>query len=421
MGFLDLLRTNRNYRYTWMGQVISEIGDNFNTVAVFALAMEGRTSALVVTGVMLARAIPMLVAGPFAGVVLDRMDRRKVMLASDLVRSVIALGFILAYYWHSNVLLYLLSGLLMLASPFFTAGRSAILPSITKPNELLTANSLTQTTGWTTTAIGAMLGGWSTARFGYDVAFLFNALSFLGSAACIAALCSPKGHFRAECADSAPARRSPLREYAAGLRFIADRPVLVAIAITNIGWATGGGAAQILFSLFGKVVFQRGAEGIGTIWGCAGVGLVIGGLVGHRIGKRITFQGYTRAAVVCYFLHGASYVVFSQMQSFAWACFFIGLSRATVAVCSVLNYAQVVRQSHDAYRGRVFATLETLTWAVMMLSMLGAGLASERFHPRTIGLVAGCLSSLTALWWILLIRSGKLQQVPTTMPIGRAA
>ena len=94
-----------------MGQVVSEIGDHFNNVAVFALALHITHSGLVVSGIMLARAVPAILAGPLAGVVLDRLDRKQVMIASDLVRAAIALGFILAFQWHSNAMLYLLSAL----------------------------------------------------------------------------------------------------------------------------------------------------------------------------------------------------------------------------------------------------------------------------------------------------------------------
>ena len=67
-AFIDLLRRNPNYRNTWTGQVVSEIGDHFNNIAVFSLALAHTKSGLVVSGVMLARAIPAIVAGPIAGV-----------------------------------------------------------------------------------------------------------------------------------------------------------------------------------------------------------------------------------------------------------------------------------------------------------------------------------------------------------------
>ena len=81
-------------------------------------------------GVMLSRAIPAITIGPLAGVLLDRFDRKRIMIASDLMRAVVALGFIVALRQHQVWLLYVFSALLMVASPFFTAGRSAILPTI---------------------------------------------------------------------------------------------------------------------------------------------------------------------------------------------------------------------------------------------------------------------------------------------------
>ena len=83
-AFVSLLRENRNYRYTWIGQVVSEIGDHFNNIAVFSLAVAAHEIGLVVSGVMLSRAVPAMLAGPLAGVVLDRFDRKRVMIASDL-------------------------------------------------------------------------------------------------------------------------------------------------------------------------------------------------------------------------------------------------------------------------------------------------------------------------------------------------
>src|SRR5437016_6821533 len=103
-----LLRRNRNYRYTWMAQVVSEIGDYFNNIAVFALVMEKSGSGLVVSGVMLSRAIPAVIAGPLAGVLLDRLDRKRIMIASDLIRAAVALCFLFTIHQPHAWLLYLL-------------------------------------------------------------------------------------------------------------------------------------------------------------------------------------------------------------------------------------------------------------------------------------------------------------------------
>ncbi|HWR51352.1 MAG TPA: hypothetical protein VN428_09615, partial [Bryobacteraceae bacterium] len=100
----------------------------------------------------------------------------------------------------------------------------------------------------------------------------------------------------------------------------------------------------------------------------------------------------------------------SQMHNYGLALLFIALSRAAVAVSSVLNMSQLLRTVRDDYRGRVFSTLETLTWSTMMLSMMAAGIASQYTSPRTIGAWSGVLSSTTAIAWAFLNLTGRLPQ-----------
>ena len=399
-ALITLLRENRNYRYTWIGQVVSEVGDHFNNIAVFSLAVATTRSGLVVSGVMLSRAIPAMLIGPLAGVALDRFNRKHIMIASDLFRAVVAACFMFTVHSHNTWLLYVLSGLLMGASPFFTSGRSAILPSIATREELHTANSLTQTTGWTTLTIGTFLGGTSVAALGYNWAFVANAASFLISALCISRLYLKGRGF-------VPPPRSldettvvrPWHEYREGLRYMKSVPLILGLLMINIGWATGGGAAQILFSVFGEIVFNRGPAGLGMVWGFAGIGLLCGGAIAYTMGRHLSFRNYKRTVVVCYIIHGGSYILFSQARSFPWALFFIALSRAGVGISSVLNMSQLLRIVPNGFRGRVFSTMESCQWSVMMLSMAAAGVASEYYDPRLIGAVAGALSSTTAVFW----------------------
>jgi MFS family permease len=408
-AFTRLLRSNRNYRFTWTGQVVSEIGDHFNNIAVLSLAMEHANPGIVVTAVFLSRAVPMLAAGPVAGVLLDRLDRKRVMIASDLTRAVLALGFILCIREQGTLLLYALSAGLMFASPFFTSGRSSILPVITTPEELHVANTMTQTTSWASLTIGAFLGAAGT-HYGYKVAFAFNALSFIISALCISALRRPEG-FRAD-GVALTKGESGLIQYRDGLRYLRGTPLLFGLAMVGVGWASGGGAAQILFTLFGEKVFNAGPLGIGVIWGFAGIGLLVGGTVGYWLGKRLNFVQYKRTIAIVYVIHGGAYILFSQMPTLALACVFIALSRAGVAVSSVLNFSQLLRHVEDRYRGRVFATLESLTWATMMISMMAAGAATTAFTPRQIGAVAGIASSMTAVYWTWANLTNRLPEPP---------
>ena len=409
-SFGGLLRSNRNYRFTWIGQVVSEVGDHFNNIAVFSLALANTGSGLTVAGILLSRGAAVMLAGPVSGVLLDRMDRRRIMLSSDLIRAVFALGFILAIPAGRTWLLFLLSGALMFASPFFTSGRAAILPTIASSAELHSANSLTQLTQWSAITIGAFLGGSAVASFGYTLAFVFNALSFVFSAACILQLRAPQG-FRPQRSDlSEDSVLRPWSDYIAGVQYMRAAPLILGIGLIAVGWSTGGGAAQILFSIFGENVFHRGPIGIGLIWGFAGIGLIAGGIVAHKIGRNLGFAAYKRTISIVFLIHGGAYVLFSLTPAFGWALLFIGISRAAVGVSSVLNFAQLLRHVSSEYRGRVFSTIESWTWMTMMISMAIAGAASEKVDPRTIGAVAGCLSSTTAFFWAWANWSGKLPE-----------
>jgi hypothetical protein len=259
---------------------------------------------------------------------------------------------------------------------------------------------VTQITQWSTLIIGTLLAGFSAAGLGFHWAFIINALSFLFSAWAISRLRPSGKSFRAErkaLTETQVVR--PWHEYREGLRYMRSSPLVLGISLVGVGWATGGGAAQILFTLFGEQVFRRGPAGIGTIWGFAGIGLVVGGMVGHQVGKRVGFDGYKRAITFAYFVHGGAYVLFSQMEEYWAALLFIALSRGGVAVSSVLNYSQLLRHVADEYRGRVFSTTESMVWPTMMVSMALAGVASQHYSPRDIGLVAGILSASTGVFW----------------------
>ncbi len=202
----------------------------------------------------------------------------------------------------------------------------------------------------------------------------------------------------------------PWREYVEGLRYMRSTPLIFGIGLINVGWSTGGGAAQILFSLFGENVFHRGAAGIGVIWGSAGIGLIIGAMVAHRIGRGMSFETYKRTISIAYIIHGGAYVLFSLAPTFAWALLFIAMSRAAVAVSSVLNFAQLLRHISNDYRGRVFSTIESWTWTTMMISMAFAGAASDSVSPRVVGTIAGIASSSTAIFWGWANWRGKLPE-----------
>ena len=409
-GFTELLRSNRNYRFTWIGQVVSEVGDHYNNIAVFSLVLANTGSGLVVAGILLARGAAVMLGGPIAGVLLDRMDRKRLMITSDLVRAGIALLFIFGIPKGHTWLLYVLSGGLMFASPFFTSGRAAILPSIANKDELHTANSLTQLTQWSTLVIGAFLGGTSVAGFGYTLAFAFNAFSFLFSALCISRLHGPGG-FRSDRSALTESQRRP------AVARIHRRPALHAGDAADSGDRTGGGRLG-----------HRRRGGADSVQHFRRSGFPARadrdrhhlGMRGHRPGVRGALCELHRQTHSVRIVQARDFGVLRgprrilrSVQPGADVRGRAVVHRAVARGCGRQLGAEYVAASAarlERLPGRVFSTIETWTWATMMVSMAIAGLLSDHVSPRTIGLWAGVLSSTTAIFWGWGNLSGKLPE-----------
>jgi len=129
--YLTLLRTNRNFRLLFFGQAISQLGDWFNAVAVYALLLDLTGSATAVAWMMITQYLPVAIVGPMAGVVVDRVDRRRVMIIDDIVRGVLIVGLLLVRRSEQVWIAYVVMALVVAASAFFEPARRATIPNVT--------------------------------------------------------------------------------------------------------------------------------------------------------------------------------------------------------------------------------------------------------------------------------------------------
>src|SRR6185295_6219171 len=177
-----ILRNNRNFRLLFIGQTVSQLGDWFNSVAVFALLLDLTGSATAVAWMMIVQFLPMAIVGPLAGVVVDRVDRKRLMIGADLFRGVMILGLLLVRRREQVWIAYVVTAVCVSAQAFFEPARTATIPNITSADELMPANALSSATWSAMLALGASIGGVVTAVAGRNVAFVVNALSFFASA-----------------------------------------------------------------------------------------------------------------------------------------------------------------------------------------------------------------------------------------------
>ena len=218
-AYFHLLRQNRNFRRLWMAQIVTEIGDWFYSLAIYGLLLQltGRASSVALALVL--QVLPQTFVGPTAGVVNDRMSRKRVMIVADVARVAIVLGMMLVRTREMIWLIYPLLLLETVMAAFFEPARNAVIPNITRREDILLANTLSSTTWSVNLMVGAALGGVVAALLGRDAVFILNALSFLASAALIAGMQFEEPH-----ADATPTLRirdlfnySPILE---GMRYV---------------------------------------------------------------------------------------------------------------------------------------------------------------------------------------------------------
>ncbi|MDH7570048.1 MAG: MFS transporter, partial [Armatimonadota bacterium] len=173
-GYRRLLRENAHLRALWSGQLISQVGDVFSSVAVVALLIErtGGAAGQAVAWQTIARHLPAFLLAPAAGAAADRFDRRRVMIAADLVRALLALGYLVVLAGGPVWVLYLVSAGLSGVSIFFNTARAALLPVLATRAQLMVANALSAATFGTTLAVGSLAGGVVSATVGRAPAFL---------------------------------------------------------------------------------------------------------------------------------------------------------------------------------------------------------------------------------------------------------
>ena len=187
VSFIDVLR-NKDFLALWLGQIISQIGDSFTFLALL-ITVNRLTGSTVAMGVMMiSLTLPQLFFSLLAGVIVDRVNRKWVMVISDLQRGVCVLAFLTVRTAEQVYIFYIVGFLLSSVSVFFSPAKTAMIPRIIKGDQkLLSANALSQTVRVVALLIGPALAGFAIAWLGASVAFIIDSLTYDRLARSIAA------------------------------------------------------------------------------------------------------------------------------------------------------------------------------------------------------------------------------------------
>ena len=402
-GYLELLRGNRSFRQVWLGQVVSQMGDWFDTIALYTIILNLTGSGRAVGLLLVARFVPSFLVGSLSGVVADRFNRRSIMIISDLLRAVVVLGFLFVRRADQLWIIYFLTVLQLALSTFFEPAKTAIIPSIVADRELVAANAISSVTWSAMLTIGAAIGGVVTGWFGTDVAFILDAMTYLLSAALIASVRIPKRPPR-EKSKLTFGRALGITQTIEAARYVKNRPRVLALLLVKPAWGMGGGILTLL-AVFGEKIFPVGksaATGIGVLFAARGIGTAVGPIVA----RRISGEGKKRMQVsigIAFLIGGAFYMAFGWATSFVVALLVLGLAHTGGSILWVFSTVLLQRCVEDNFRGRVFATELALLTLTMAISNYATGELLDRFglSARTVAIVIGALFVLPGVAWFV--------------------
>jgi len=408
VGYIELLRRNRSFRQLWLGQVVSQMGDWFDTIALYTIILNLTGSGRDVGLLLVARFVPSFLFGPLSGVVADRFSRQKIMIVTDILRAVVVLGFLFVRSADQLWLIYVLTVLQLALSTFFEPAKTAAIPSIVSDRELVPANAISSVTWSIMLTLGAAIGGVITGWFGTDVAFILDAATYLLSAALIASIRVGKRRKR-ERQKLTLGRALGITETIEGIRYVKARPHVLALMLVKPAWGLGGGILTLL-AVFGERVFPVGnspATGIGVLFAARGIGTAVGPIVARRLAG----EGHRRmhASIgISFLIGGLFYMLFGVSTSFVLALIVLGVAHCGGSILWVFSTVILQRVVEDKFRGRVFAAELACMTLTMAASNYATGELLDRFNvsPRivTIGIgfffvLPGVAWFLTQRWW----------------------
>lgn len=381
----SLLVTRPSYRRLLTARTVSQWGDVVNVVALGLLVFTLTGSGVGVSAVVVAEIVPVLLLAPFAGTVVDRMPRVRVMVAADLARVVLALLLVVAHKQLWAV--YVIAAAMSVAAVFFNPAAASVLPAVVDDDELVAANS-----GIWTAAVLSQIGlapvaGLLVTAGGFGLAFAVNAASFAGSALALRGLRPTE--------QAAPVgRRHWLADARAGAAHLIGDRLLRALAAAQLLAALSAGATSALLVVLAREQLHTGGRGYGLMLAAIGVGAASGPFLLTRL-----FRQPRRAAVVfgAFALRGLVDLVLAAVRSLppalaALVGYGLGTSTGTVTFNALL-------QSHvrAELRGRTFATFDLLWQTGRLASILVGGLAADRFGIRAVYALGGLLLLVAAL------------------------
>ncbi len=406
-GLRQLLAV-RDFRRLWLAQIVSDIGDSLTFVTLLFLVQRLTGSTVALAGLGIALTVPSLLFGVLSGVFVDRWDRRKVMIVSDFARGVVVLGLVFIQSGDLVWLIYILAFIHAAVGTLFDPAKSALLPALVGKENLLAANSVSQTSETIFALVGTALGGVLAASLAnLGPVFVLDAATFFASAFFISRIAHrPSADVNADIEGA-----GVWAEMMDGFRVItSSRPligVLMAAAIAMLGL----GAVNVLMVPLIVDELSVSASWFGLIQGSQVIGMVLAGAIVAVIAAKVRASTLLVGGLILVGVMITAVARISSVWQLMIILVFVGLAVVPVGVAAGTLVQTLVP---DELRGRVGASMETATSGATVISMGFAGVLAAGIGTRNVFTVSGAITIVAgvAAWFVF--RPGDEMPEPET-------
>jgi len=385
---------NRNFVLLWLAQCVSAAGDTFSFLAIAIridnIYADPGSSARALSLVLIAYALPVLIIGIFAGTLVDRWDRKWVMIGSDLARAALAPAFLFLKTSADLPLAVGAAFLLAATSVFFYPARTALLPVIVEKDQLMTANGWMQVGNTIARLSGPILAGIVVARWGTNIAFWVDAASYLISAAFVIGIVGVTTRIVA----GMDQKRSAWKDLAEGIRFALSSRLIKGITFGIAVGMLGLGALNVLFVPFLRHIFGVSAEALGGIQAAQGAGMLIGGLILGSLGRKLSPLSVAIAGMI---LLGLGVGLFGLAPVYSVALIAAPIIGFSIAPINASLQTLLQRGVPQEMLGRAGSVMDMSISLANIVSMGLAGLLGAAIGLRQVFLGGGVLIILGGL------------------------
>ena len=356
---------NRNFSLLWTGQFVETIGNSLTSLAASIYVYNLTGSTLSVGLMLMATAAPSLLVGLFAGVFVDRYDRKRIMIIADVTRGVLIL--LVPFLVPLNIAwLYVIVAIISAIGQFFDPAHEAVLPEVASDEELAAANSLIAISSFGSTAVGFAAAG-LIASVDINWAFYGNALAFFFSAVCVSLI-----RIKPIQAEGETTAGLVLINLRAGMNKLVSTPILRELFSVQVVVLISFGLTNTLLLPFALTELNATEFEYGLQEGLTSIGFVVGSLLMAKVFDRL----HTGAWLAISFLGmGIIGVVYSTLQSVPLAIILITFSGFFNAPSSIGRRVIVQRYTPAEMRGRVSSAFFVARDVLFLIGMGAAGLA----------------------------------------------